>query len=231
MGAGSRQAPGRGGNPVLQAHATTIGSVVELDSLLRQLATGALSDTNVATSRLLDVAREEFIAHGIARTAVGDIARRAGVSRPTLYRKCGDKEDIVAAVLVRETTEFFVRAQSALALLSNAEDRMVEAFVMGMREASNHPLVTALKEFDAEAFSRNVFDTSADGYQGLLAVTAELLADDAYPVPAVMRALDLALRLTSTFLVNPSALLPTDTDETTREFAQRYLLPLMRAAR
>lgn len=84
------------------APAATIGSVVELDSLLRQLATGTLSETNVATSRLLDAAREEFVAHGIARTAVGDIARRAGVSRPTLYRKCGDKEDIVAAVLVRK---------------------------------------------------------------------------------------------------------------------------------
>lgn len=69
------------------------------------------------------------------------------------------------------------------------------------------------------------------GYQGLLAVIAELLSDDSYPVPAVKRALDLALRLTSTFLVNPSDLLPTDTDTNTREFAIRYLLPLMRAAR
>lgn len=32
------------------APAATIGSVVELDSLLRQLATGTLSETNVATS-------------------------------------------------------------------------------------------------------------------------------------------------------------------------------------
>ncbi|TDZ79862.1 DNA-binding transcriptional repressor AcrR [Mycobacteroides salmoniphilum] len=216
------------GAPVL---AVRIGSVVELDSLLRQLATGTLSDTNVATSRLLDAAREEFIAHGIGRTAVGDIARRAGVSRPTLYRKCGDKEDIVAAVLVRETAEFFVRAQAVLAPLSNAEDKMVEAFVMGMREARDHPLVLALKEFDAESFSRNVFDVNASGYQGLLAVIAELLADDAYPAVAVKRALDLALRLTSTFLMNPSVLVPTDTDEETREFAGRYLLPLMRAAR
>ena len=216
---------------VSQVPAVTIGSVVEIDSLLRQLVTGTLSDTNVATSHLLDAAREEFIAHGIARTAVGDIARRAGVSRPTLYRKCGDKEDIVAAVLVRETTEFFMRAQAALAPLSNAEDRMVEAFVMGMREARDHPLVMALKEFDAESFSRNIFDVNASGYQGLLAVIAELLADEDYPIPAVKRALDLALRLTSTFLVNPSALVPTDTDENTREFAGRYLLPLMRAAR
>lgn len=216
------------GAPVL---AVRIGSVVELDSLLRQLATRTSSDTSVATSRLLDAAREEFVAHGIGRTAVGDIARRAGVSRPTLYRKCGDKEDIVAAVLVRETTEFFVRAQAVLTPLSNAEDRMVEAFVMGMREARDHPLVLSLKEFDSESFSRNVFDVNASGYQGLLAVIAELLADDAYPAVAVKRALDLALRLTSTFLMNPSVLVPTDTDEDTREFAGRYLLPLMRAAR
>ncbi|MDO3096479.1 TetR/AcrR family transcriptional regulator, partial [Mycobacteroides abscessus subsp. abscessus] len=112
-----------------------------------------------------------------------------------------------------------------------AQPRMGYAAARPPPPPRHHPLVAALKEFDSESFSRNVFDVNAAGYQGLLAVIAELLSDDSYPVPAVKRALDLALRLTSTFLVNPSDLLPTDTDTNTREFAIRYLLPLMRAAR
>ncbi|MDO2987372.1 TetR/AcrR family transcriptional regulator, partial [Mycobacteroides abscessus subsp. abscessus] len=112
-----------------------------------------------------------------------------------------------------------------------AQPGLAKHFFWGRPHPRHHPLVAALKEFDSESFSRNVFDVNTAGYQGLLAVIAELLSDDSYPVPAVKRALDLALRLTSTFLVNPSDLLPTDTDTNTREFAIRYLLPLMRAAR
>ncbi|SKU38056.1 TetR family transcriptional regulator [Mycobacteroides abscessus subsp. abscessus] len=56
-------------------------------------------------------------------------------------------------------------------------------------------------------------------------------AGGSVPTGIDKRPTDLALRLTSTFLVNPSDLLPTDTDTNTREFAIRYLLPLMRAAR
>lgn len=212
------------------APAATIGSVVELDSLLRQLATGTLSETNVATSRLLDAAREEFVAHGIARTAVGDIARRAGVSRPTLYRKCGDKGRHCRGCLGKGNNGILrPRASSARAAVQcgRPDDRSI-------RHGDARSATTVgggAERIRLESFSRNVFDVNTAGYQGLLAVIAELLSDDSYPVPAVKRALDLALRLTSTFLVNPSDLLPTDTDTNTREFAIRYLLPLMRAAR
>jgi hypothetical protein len=58
-----------------------------------------------------------------------------------------------------------------------------------------------------------------------------MLADDDYSAAAVERALDFSLRITATLLLSPSSFLPTENDEHTREFAQRYLIPILNAAR
>ena len=50
---------------------------------------------------LLDVAMGVFYAEGIRATSVDSLARRAGVSKPTLYAQFGSKQELVAAVLER----------------------------------------------------------------------------------------------------------------------------------
>ncbi len=47
-------------------------------------------------------AAECFAEKGIRSTTVDDVAERAGVSRPTVYRHAGGKDDLVAAVLAQE---------------------------------------------------------------------------------------------------------------------------------
>jgi AcrR family transcriptional regulator len=52
--------------------------------------------------QILAGARAAFVELGYDGTTVDDIARRAGVSKPTLYSRLGDKRAIFAAVLERE---------------------------------------------------------------------------------------------------------------------------------
>jgi AcrR family transcriptional regulator len=47
---------------------------------------------------ILDAARACFVQFGYAKTSLDDIARRANLSRPLLYRKYRNKEDIFGAV-------------------------------------------------------------------------------------------------------------------------------------
>ncbi|MFT0531854.1 TetR/AcrR family transcriptional regulator [Castellaniella hirudinis] len=49
-------------------------------------------------ARVLDAARWCFLNFGFARTTLGDIARRAGISRTLLYHLFKDKEDIFVQV-------------------------------------------------------------------------------------------------------------------------------------
>ena len=54
-----------------------------------------------AKEKLLDSASALFYADGIGATAVDDVVRAAGVSKPTLYAHFGSKADLVATVLER----------------------------------------------------------------------------------------------------------------------------------
>lgn len=50
-------------------------------------------------SRILDAAAQCVVAYGVDRVALAEIARRAGVSRPTVYRRWPDTRSVLAALL------------------------------------------------------------------------------------------------------------------------------------
>lgn len=205
--------------------------MADLSSLAGALAATSTQPTSAARERMLDAARAEFIAHGIARTSVATIAQCAGVSRPTLYRQCGDKDQIIAAVVQRDVIDFFSRAKVAVDALGSAEERVTEAVVMGLRESREHPLVQALKTFETESFTARLVDMDTPTYRAMLAIIATMFADDEYRPAMLERALDVSLRIIATLLISPSPYVPTDNDDTARAFADRYLVPILRASR
>ncbi len=50
-------------------------------------------------ARVLDAAASCVVAYGVDRVTLAEIARRAGVSRPTVYRRWPDTRSILAALL------------------------------------------------------------------------------------------------------------------------------------
>ena len=54
--------------------------------------------------RILDAAATCVIAYGVDRVTLAEIARRAGVSRPTVYRRFPDTRSILAALLTLRIT-------------------------------------------------------------------------------------------------------------------------------
>jgi AcrR family transcriptional regulator len=60
-------------------------------------------DVSVA-GRILDAAAACVLAYGIDRVTLAEIARRAGVSRPTVYRRWPDTPSILAALLTSRVT-------------------------------------------------------------------------------------------------------------------------------
>ncbi|GAA4538515.1 TetR/AcrR family transcriptional regulator [Mycobacterium paraffinicum] len=55
--------------------------------------------------RILAAAATCVVDFGVDRVTLAEIARRAGVSRPTVYRRWPDTQSIVAALLTRHVTE------------------------------------------------------------------------------------------------------------------------------
>ncbi len=62
--------------------------------------------------RILEAAADGVLAFGVDRVTLAEIARRAAVSRPTVYRRFPDTRSILAALLTRRITDALDAAPS-----------------------------------------------------------------------------------------------------------------------
>lgn len=53
---------------------------------------------NASTTPILDAALDVFLRYGFKRTTMGDIAKTANLSRPSLYARYANKDEVYAAV-------------------------------------------------------------------------------------------------------------------------------------
>jgi TetR/AcrR family transcriptional regulator, repressor for uid operon len=94
--------------------------------------------------RVAAAALDEFAEHGIRRTSMEDVARRAGVSRMTVFRRFASKQRLVEVVITREVH----RGMQELDLLwegaETLEDRLVAGFEFAGRYVRGHPLFDRL---------------------------------------------------------------------------------------
>ncbi|CDO06548.1 TetR/AcrR family transcriptional regulator [Mycolicibacterium cosmeticum] len=81
----------------------------------------SISNEGSLEDRILEAAASCVLAYGIDRVTLAEIARRAGVSRPTVYRRWPDTRSILAALLtariVRVLTEVGEHGDGRVALV------------------------------------------------------------------------------------------------------------------
>jgi AcrR family transcriptional regulator len=200
-------------------------------SALLELVLGD-AETDPVAETILDAALEEFLAYGLRRTNVDVVAKRAGVSRATLYRRFDGKDALVQAVLVRECRRFFTSVVAATDHLSTVEERLVEGFVVGVRYAREDRLMNRLLASDPEALLPYLTVNGAL----VVAVARDFLVQQgeshgtlptvAGRTPAGVA--ELFVRLAISFTLTPQSSIPLGTDAEVRAFAANYLAPLMR---
>jgi len=77
--------------------------------------------------RVLAAATDVFLRYGYARTTMGDIAERVGISRPALYLVFTGKEEVFAAVIRRMTDEQLTHIRAALPTLPTLQTKVLFA--------------------------------------------------------------------------------------------------------
>jgi AcrR family transcriptional regulator len=100
---------------------------------------------------LLDAARDCVLAVGLRRTTLTDVARRAGVSRMTIYRRWPDMTSLVADLMTREWGELTADATAAAGTGDGpARPRFVTALVAAARALRRHPVFRRIVDLDPE---------------------------------------------------------------------------------
>lgn len=107
---------------------------------------------------ILDAARACVLDVGLRRTTLADVARRAGVSRMTVYRQYGDLSAIVSALLTSELLGLIEAAREEAASRPTARERLVGAAVLVVERLASHPLWCKVLDLDPELLLPLVVD-------------------------------------------------------------------------
>jgi AcrR family transcriptional regulator len=206
-----------------------------IDAQLIEVVGGALSPgargsvdeaADRTSQRILDAALQESAAVGLQRITVEDVVRRAGVSRMTAYRRYPRRDDLVEALVRRETQRFLAAVADAIEAVDDPHEGVAAAFIGAVTFAREHPMLRRAGQVEPAPID------SAELLKMGSAFIANYIHGEAAGTPsqAVRWVADVFARLFFTYISMP----PTDPDfgddAELRRFAHEVLTPMVERA-
>ena len=90
------------------------------------------------------------MAVGVRRTTMSEVARRAGVSRQTAYRRHPDVASLLSDLMTREFGRVLRAATERTAALATGRERVVETVGLGTELLAAEPLFERILDVDPE---------------------------------------------------------------------------------
>lgn len=91
--------------------------------------------------RIIDAVIAELLVTPLRKLALEDVARRAGVTRMTVYRRFGDREQLIDATFAREVARFLDSVAAVEDPDADPTERVATALATALQLAHNHPIV------------------------------------------------------------------------------------------
>jgi AcrR family transcriptional regulator len=185
-----------------------------------------------ATTAILDAAVVEFEQHGFRRVALDDVARRARVSRTTIYRRFAGRDELVGAVIDRENTVLFANIAEELKSRRPQSNYYVEAFTLSILRFRQHRVLTRMLA-DEPGLMLELAHQHWDAAVERMAAALRIIFPDGFAErigdQAVDELAETILRYAAIVLLLPGRKQLT-TAEDIRAFATEHFLPSLPAA-
>ncbi len=165
---------------------------------------------------VLDAAAACYLRFGVDKTTAVDIAKAAGISRATLYRRYGSHEAIFLAVLTRESEAMMRDSDEHLAGITDPGERIVEGMLFSIGEITRRPVHAAVFTTDSAGWAATKALRGDAlrrlGESGIRPMLAPAQADGSIPEQTIDDLVDWILRILISYaaLPGPADLEPAD---------------------
>lgn len=178
---------------------------------------------------ILKAAAEEVGLVGVGRASLDVIARQAGVSRSTLYRRFPTRDALITELGRRAFDNAMVQL-CTVAVDSGPRDAAVAAFSAGIRLLTTDPVVRKLLRLDAGVpMMAGMYQEAETFLAGASSAMAKALraAGATMPDPDLVAAAELHVRLAASIAQLPTSVLDPRDDKAVSAYATKFLAPLV----
>lgn len=180
-------------------------------------------------SAILKAAAEEVALVGIGRLSMDVVARQAGVSRSTLYRRFPSRDALITE-LGRQTFEFAMARLQTVAIDSGPQAASVAAFREGVRLLTGEPVMRRFLQLDGEftattemvAEARLFLISAATAMARALRAAGATMSDG-----ELMAVSEVHIRLAASLVQVSTDVVDVTDDDAVARYARTYLAPLV----
>lgn len=142
-----------------------------------------MSRAEKTADRILDAALTLMAESGLHRTSIESIAVAAGVSHMTVYRRWPHKEDLITALLERESQRMRESVEHHLDGIDDRFEQFIEGFTVFFWHYYTHPLLTGPNPDDPMLTVKALTSASGPMFESLIDYLAHRLRAQAGPTP------------------------------------------------
>jgi AcrR family transcriptional regulator len=189
-------------------------------------------DADDSVTRILDAARDQFALFGVRRSSIDDIAKRARLSRNTVFRRLGSKDELVSAVAQRELRRMIASVSEVAAGADGVVDGVARSFSSTVIQLRTNPLyIGVLTNHPDEILTLSTAGAGPLLQQAVHFVTAALLADQARgripPEINISGAAEMIVRTMHSIVLTPHAERQLQTEQQLYAFAAEQVTALL----
>ncbi|HEY9034310.1 MAG TPA: TetR/AcrR family transcriptional regulator [Pseudomonadales bacterium] len=180
----------------------------------------AFNDTQ---QRILDAAIACVKQWGIEKTSLNDIAKQAGVTRPTVYSYFPNRNDVIRTALLQSGYAFAERLMKHINRYDTVADRLVESILFALEELPREPYLAVLTEADISGYINKDALSDPEGLAICLSLFREIFRPQPVDDDTLAEITELTVRLALSLLMITGSF--TRNTEQQRQFLRRRLLP------
>ncbi|MEV6767148.1 TetR/AcrR family transcriptional regulator [Nocardia sp. NPDC051030] len=184
-------------------------------------------------TKVLDAALMAFLDFGIKRTSMVEVARRGGLSLATLYRRFAGKNDLIAAVGLRQARQFVTDVDAALREPierdASAEEQIVALFVAFSEGLRGNQLLVRLMNTEPEIVLPYLTVQGAPvlelGRDYLAEFITRLQSEGKLPEYDPLPLAEMIARTALSLALTPQTVIPLDDSAALEQFAKDHVVP------
>jgi AcrR family transcriptional regulator len=195
---------------------------------MSQTAPPATADDAASTrDRILDATLSWAVDTGMRKVSVDEIARRAGVSRATVYVHFPGRSSLVEAAIEREIGRLLEQISTIAENYADSEQQLVETVAQGMLLLRKHPALRSVLRVNPQVLLPYVVGEHAIGIDVGRAFVVALMDNTPIADRERNELAEHIIRQFHSHLLAPTETFDLDTPEGCRSYARRFLLPVL----
>ena len=180
---------------------------------------------NDTQTRIVEAAITCVKRWGVEKVSLNDIAKEAGVTRPTVYSYFSNRDEVIQHALLQSAYTFGDKALKHIGKFDTAEERTIEAVIYALKNLPKEPYLTLIKDTGMSSIINTHGLSTPEGQRILRALFQVILMDSTKSDDDIDEIAEVTARLMLSLLTIESP--KKRNDKELRAFLNRRLLPML----